>query len=199
MNDYSTTVRSIGVAETAKYIRVALKERFPGIKFSVRSKSYSGGASIRVEWFDGPTTDQVEDVTKRYEGASFDSMIDLKSYKDSELPDGERVHFGVDYVFSDRNLSAEFLTKVTSWYCKRYGYAMPVIAVSSYDFSARIDGDYYIPERNEWLGTLIYREHRQISATDVDDIDGMYARLDAEREAGYQAYLAAQAQKEVSA
>lgn len=200
MDNHSTTVRSISVTETAKYIRRALKERFPAVKFSVHSKSYSGGASIRVEWFNGPTTDQVEEVTKRYEGASFDSMIDLKSYKDSELPTGERVHFGADYVFSDRNLSEEFLTKVASWYCKRHGYEMPVIKVSKYDNSAYIGGkDPWIERANAPLSTLIYREYRQISGDDVDDIDGMYARLDAEREAGYQAYLAALEQKEVSA
>lgn len=193
-----TPARSISVAETAKYIRVALKEAFPAIKFKVNSKSYAGGASIRVEWRDGPTTDQVEAITKRYEGASFDSMIDLKSYKESELPGGERVHFGADYVFSDRNLSEEFLTKVTAWYCKRYGYEMPLIKVSTYDNSAYIGGkDPWIERANAPLSTLIYREYRQISADDVDDIDGMYARLDAEREAGYQAYLASQAQKEV--
>ena len=35
-------------AETAKLIRQSLKEAFPGVKFSVRSSTYSGGASIDV-------------------------------------------------------------------------------------------------------------------------------------------------------
>ncbi|WP_338423309.1 LPD29 domain-containing protein, partial [Xylella fastidiosa] len=41
-------------AETAKLVRKALKESFPDIKFSVKSSNYSGGASIRVSWIDGP-------------------------------------------------------------------------------------------------------------------------------------------------
>jgi len=44
----------VSVAETAKLVRAALKAAFPGITFSVRSKSYSMGASISVRWTDGP-------------------------------------------------------------------------------------------------------------------------------------------------
>jgi len=33
-----------------------LKESFPGIKFSVKSSTYSMGASIRIRWLDGPNT-----------------------------------------------------------------------------------------------------------------------------------------------
>lgn len=43
----------IGVADTAKLIRVQLKKNFPAIKFSVKSKSYSMGASITIGWTDG--------------------------------------------------------------------------------------------------------------------------------------------------
>ncbi len=38
------------VAETAKLIRKALKETFPGQKFSVTTDTYSMGASINVSW-----------------------------------------------------------------------------------------------------------------------------------------------------
>lgn len=38
----------LSCAETAKLIRQALKEAFPDMKFGVRSKTYSGGASIDV-------------------------------------------------------------------------------------------------------------------------------------------------------
>lgn len=35
----------LSCAETAKLLRQALKESFPGVKFSVRSSVYSGGAN----------------------------------------------------------------------------------------------------------------------------------------------------------
>lgn len=94
----------ISVAETAKLIRAALKEAFPEVKFSVRSSSYSGGASIRVGWVDGPKSSQVEAVAKTFQGASFDGMQDLKSSNTHAL-NGQPVRFGADYVFCNRELS----------------------------------------------------------------------------------------------
>ena len=52
----------LSCAETAKYVRIALKNYFPGVKFSVRSNIYSGGASIDVSWVFGPTTKEVDTV-----------------------------------------------------------------------------------------------------------------------------------------
>ena len=52
--------RYISTTETAKIIRQELAKAFPGIKFSVKSKSYSGGSSIDVGWTDGPTPKMVE-------------------------------------------------------------------------------------------------------------------------------------------
>ena len=96
----------ISVTDTAKLIRKALKAQFPNVKFSVQSKSYSMGASITVYWTDGPTTDAVDKIVKQFEGASFDGMIDLKSYHSSML-DGREVHFDADYVFTQRSISNE--------------------------------------------------------------------------------------------
>jgi hypothetical protein len=38
----------------ASNIRAELKKAFPGVKFSVRSETFSGGDSIDVKWMDGP-------------------------------------------------------------------------------------------------------------------------------------------------
>jgi|SRR5579859_4473767 len=131
----ATQKRYLTCAETAKLIRLALKREFPGQKFSVRSHVYAGGASINVDWTDGPTDDAVSAVTSAYSGAGFDGMIDLKYYvttwlaKDGtvrvahspgtessrgsvpefvdEPPslDAELVHMGADYVFTHRTIS----------------------------------------------------------------------------------------------
>src|SRR6185503_87193 len=84
-----TPTRYITVTETAKLVRAALKAAFPVVKFSVTSKSYSGGASISVGWVDGPTEASVRAVTGQYQGATFDGSIDLKEYHSSTL-NGER-------------------------------------------------------------------------------------------------------------
>ena len=129
--------RYLTCAETAVLVRKALKAKFPDVKFSVRSDTYSGGASIRVTWLLGPTTKQVEAVAKQFQGGDFDGMIDLKIHNESWLlPDGtarlaespgtegsrgvipafvsdaphpnaELVSFGADFVFCDRTYGNE--------------------------------------------------------------------------------------------
>lgn len=131
----------LSCADTAKLMRGALKREFPGVKFSVRSSTYSGGASINVGWIDGPTAHQVEQVTSAYSGADFDGMIDMKSYNASWLeedgtahlahapgtggskgsipesigsprtPGARLVHFGADFVFTDRRYSDAFTAR----------------------------------------------------------------------------------------
>lgn len=101
----------IKVAETANILRKALKEAFPCVKFSVRSKSYSMGASIDVSWTDGPTAREVEAITGRFSGATFDGMTDYKGGKVHEF-NGEQVHFGADFIFCYRTMSDAFVSKV---------------------------------------------------------------------------------------
>lgn len=100
--------RYLSAADTAKLVRKSLRADFPGVKFSVRSSTYAGGASIDVGWTDGPLTADVDRTLSLYSGATFDGMVDLKSYHDSLLmtDDGpELVHFGADFVHSNRQTS----------------------------------------------------------------------------------------------
>ena len=109
---YTEPARHLTVTETAKLMRQALRETFPGVKFSVRSSSYAGGASINVYWTDGPTDTAVSRLVTTFEGADFDGMIDLKTYHDTLVAssDGsvERVHHGADYVLCHRSLSEAY-------------------------------------------------------------------------------------------
>ena len=81
--------RYLTAAQTATVLRKALKARWPHVKFSVRSQTYSGGASIRVRWADGPAPSEVEKVTAGFEAGGFDGMIDMAYGITSWLlPDG---------------------------------------------------------------------------------------------------------------
>lgn len=111
-------------AQTAKRIRKYLKAEYPGVKFSVRSDTYAGGASIRVGWTDGPkekgATGEYDGVyykLQKFAGATFDGMIDLKEYKDGILfaeEDGSYVSIrsGADFVFTSRGISQEVLNEI---------------------------------------------------------------------------------------
>jgi hypothetical protein len=102
----TTTTRRdyIGAADTAKLIRQALKESFPDVKFSVRSETYSMGASVNVRWTDGPTEKQVAAVAKAFQGGYFDGMIDYAGSVFHSL-DGRPVRFQADHVFCTRAYS----------------------------------------------------------------------------------------------
>lgn len=145
MTDY------ISPADTAKLIRVQLKAKFPGIKFSVKTSVYSGGASIDVVWTDGPTAKMVDAVVKPFGGGGFDGMIDLAySVYAYLLPDGsavfaqtsgtegsggvhpadkqfmpvagaKRVHFGANYIFTSRKKSRAFLERALLSFNAKYG------------------------------------------------------------------------------
>ena len=121
----------LSCAETAKLIRTALKESFPGIKFSVTSSVYSMGASINVKYVDGPTYDQVKAVVSNFEGSYFDGMTDYKGSNYNSM-NGVNVRFGSDYVFVNRKYSMAFFAGAVQAACEYYGYAMPELCESSF-------------------------------------------------------------------
>jgi hypothetical protein len=112
----SRNPRYVDVVETAKLVRSALKSAFPGVKFSVRSDKYAGGASIDVSWTDGPFEKDVERVTSRYQACDFDGMQDMRTYRPSTLVafggEVEDVQFGAHYVQTHRKLSDAYLAEL---------------------------------------------------------------------------------------
>lgn len=96
----------LSCAETAVMIRSVLKESFPGVKFSVRSSVYSGGASININYQDGPNVDAVKSAVLIFEASYFDGSIDYKGLNFTAI-DGQEIRFGADFVFVNRKVSDE--------------------------------------------------------------------------------------------
>lgn len=111
----------ISCADTAKEIRKALAANFPGVKFGVRSHTYSGGASINVSWTDGPTSEMVDRIAGQFAGCTFDGMVDLKEYHASEYQ-GRRVQWGANFVFTRREHSASLIDKAARYLEAKYGW-----------------------------------------------------------------------------
>ena len=152
-------------AETAKIVRDELKNAFPSIKFSVRSRTYSMGASIDVKWTNGPTEADVQHIVKHYEGAAFDSSQDLKTYHENTY-NGERVHFGADYIHTERLYSVKALQEVASAYCHQYSYTVPTVKQSSYDGSAYIPNEEdIILDTGRYLAQEVARAAAQVDMT----------------------------------
>lgn len=89
----------------AKNIRILLKKRFKGFKFSVRKREHN---CIDVTWCDGPTKEAVNAVIGKFQRGCFDTMSDCYKYNDSEF---NRNYGGVKYLFPERSLSDALITE----------------------------------------------------------------------------------------
>ena len=116
----------LSCAETAKLVRAALRESFPGVRFSVRSSVYSGGASITINYVNGPTYDAVKSVVAMFEGAYFDGMTDYQGCNYSSL-DGVETRFGANYIFVNREMTLDVMQPAVQAACEYYGLQMPTI------------------------------------------------------------------------
>ena len=87
----------------AKHIRQDLASAFPGQKFSVRKADYS---TIHIEWTDGPTRDEVEQIAGKHERMCVPDRwnADLWEHNDTAFTS---VFGGVDYLFYYRETAPE--------------------------------------------------------------------------------------------
>lgn len=88
-----------GAVQVTGNIRKELKAKFPGVKFSVRKRSYD---SVSVNWTDGPTEEQIKEITLKYRDSYFDGMQDMSVSCSSPF---NEIYGGVGYVFVDRDYS----------------------------------------------------------------------------------------------
>ena len=87
----------------AKHIRQELSTEFPGQKFSVRKTDYS---TIHIEWKDGPTREEVEQIAGKHERICVRDRWndDLWDHNDSAFTS---VFGGVDYLYFNRETAPE--------------------------------------------------------------------------------------------
>lgn len=87
----------------AKHIRKELSIEFPGQKFSVRKTDYS---TIHIEWNDGPTRNEVEQVIGKHQRCCTRDRWndDIWNHKDTAFTS---VFGGVDYLFCNRETAPE--------------------------------------------------------------------------------------------
>ena len=87
----------------AKHIRQDLANAFPGQKFSVRKADYS---TINIEWQDGPTREEVEQIVGKHERMCVPDRwnADLWDHNDTAFTS---VFGGVEYIFYYRETAPE--------------------------------------------------------------------------------------------
>lgn len=100
-------------ARAAKNLKAELKKAFPLVAFSVKSESYSGGSSVRVEWTDGCTTAQVKEIADKYQHGNFNSDEEIYDYDPSAYAKAVQEHLGsAKYVSTTRTISDEVKAQV---------------------------------------------------------------------------------------
>jgi hypothetical protein len=124
----------VSVAETAKQVRAALKKAFPGVKFSVRSTSYSGGSSVSVGWTDGPQTTEVDKVVQPF----------VKDYRSR-------------YVFTEREFSAEYRQYLENAVMLLSGSDGSFDPDGHYDFGITPEGEHTGRVYHDYGSTLVWQ------------------------------------------
>jgi hypothetical protein len=120
-------------------IKKELKRAFPNVKFSVRAD----GNSVRIEWTDGVTDEQVEKITKKYKEGNFNGMIDMYEYK-KEGRTFRKLFGGANYIFTYRRYS----DKALNWVLNKDNLRQELkdllnaSKVEVVDGSIMVDGDY---------------------------------------------------------
>jgi hypothetical protein len=102
-------------ARAAKAIRMELKAKFSGIKFSVTSENYSMGDSVRIRWTDGTRSMDVDAIVMKYQYGDFDGMRDL--YENTNVIEGLPQ---VKFVFTNREISEERRAKAKALFVERF-------------------------------------------------------------------------------
>ena len=107
-------------AETARAIRKELKEKFPNIKFSVRSQNFSMGNAVDVNYTDGVPVEEVEAILYKYEYGRFNAMEDMYEITNrrEDVPQ-------VKYVTVQRSISKEIREQVKAELAIRFDIENP--------------------------------------------------------------------------
>ena len=104
-------------AQCAKEIRKILKKQFPNTKFSVRSKNFSMGNSVDVEYNDSIPTDQVEKAISHYQYGHFNSLEDMYENTNvrDDIPQVKFVSIQRDISKENRESLLNYINSVTNF------------------------------------------------------------------------------------
>lgn len=130
-----------GAVQVTSNIRKELKAKFPGVKFSVRKRSYD---SVSVNWTDGPTEEEVKAVTDKYKDSYFYGMQDMSVSCASPF---NRIYGGVGYVFTDRDYSDDLKQKAVDVVSEKFSGSLDGEEITLARFNAgelyRVGRDYF--------------------------------------------------------
>jgi len=152
----------------SKNLKQELKDAYPKTKFSVRASSFSGGDSIDVSWTDGPTTEEVEKISDKYQHGNFNGMIDLYEYSKTNV--WPSVFGGAKFVMTARRDSNEAYLKAVAEVEKEWGITLKVSYTSSNSAYISNEDDKNVDDASNaryWSGSQLV--NRKLSETSYEE------------------------------
>lgn len=106
-----------GLIAAAKNCRIELARAFPGVKFSVKTRRFSGGDAMDVSWVDGPCSKQVDPIVDRYSAGSFNGMDDSYTYVACAWTEafGDAKYTHTARSLSDKSIASAIRTALAKW------------------------------------------------------------------------------------
>lgn len=118
---------------TAQMARTILKEAFPGIKFSVKSKRSTHTPVMDIDWQDGPTEDQVKAYIDRLCGTFYDtSGRDHRRRRRQATVSGQTISFEPEIIFYNRTYSDQAIARAITAYVNCHHIQNPALTVAGF-------------------------------------------------------------------
>lgn len=102
--------------ETADALRKALREAFPGVRFSVRMARGTAYGWLSVSYVDGPTWEAVRAITHGFQSSHFDGMDDSYHQIEPTLysrPDGSL--YEIRWGSCGVNVTRDYSPEASAW------------------------------------------------------------------------------------
>ncbi|NIN00470.1 MAG: hypothetical protein GTO24_21030 [candidate division Zixibacteria bacterium] len=168
LENYDYNIPWVPSTEVAKIVRKVLKKEFPETRFSVRTRKYAGGASIDVEWWDGPVQKEVEAKVGYLQAYSHMDITDYVHTKTS-LHEGVEFSSGARYIFCKRKESKAFLEHVAREVIAKYELDREVPKIRETEWWANVSDDsaftyFELHGEEVQLADLIHRAARETDA-----------------------------------
>ena len=141
-------------ANCSAAIKAELSKIYPGVKFSVRSDTFSGGNSVHIGWSDGPTSDEVETITGKYQYGHFNGMEDIyeSSNTRDDIPQAKYVSEHRTMSESTRAILEDSAAKLWAEDPDRFEHYRTSGVHDSGNFAYRVFTHYPIPLNAKVLG-----------------------------------------------
>ncbi|KGE27696.1 LPD29 domain-containing protein [Leptospira interrogans] len=135
--------------ETNKLIRLDLQKAFPGVKFNVRKDKFS---DCSVTWKDGPTEQEVNEITNKYQNKKYDAKNEQYNYFSTKISVNGQYQSGIGSIRLGRFFSEKKKEIIWKQLCADRGKEFSEIKFGSSEFL------YHNPKNEKYSFQVIFNK-----------------------------------------